>query len=258
MSKFEVRADDASMALQATDMDQAMEEAMEWLEEGWEPTEVTQWVHGYVVEIDEEGDDVENRSITITIDPAEPECKPLGGSHEWESPLGIVGGCKESPGVYGHGGGVTIQEVCVRCGCGKLTDTWAQDRATGKQGLTSITYEPGKYEIPEPLEYTHEQIIDEMSGTDFTPVAHYTSEPYEIFGEDETPVETTCTVDVRIIGSAEVGYTLTTRDEADGRSDDLGTDVYPTLPAAIAALRTLVLARPDGWLELVGEYAEEE
>lgn len=31
------------------------------------------------------------------------------------------------------------------CGCGKLTDTWAQDPCDGEQGLTSVSYEARKY-----------------------------------------------------------------------------------------------------------------
>ena len=40
-----------------------------------------------------------------------------------------------------RGGGVVIAEVCVQCGCKRTTDTWAQDRSTGEQGLTSVGYE---------------------------------------------------------------------------------------------------------------------
>jgi hypothetical protein len=81
----------------------------------------------------------------ITLEPEEPECKSKDG-HEWVSPLAIVGGCKENPGVYGSGGGVTISEACLHCGCKKLTDTWAQDPEDGEQGLESTSYYPREYE----------------------------------------------------------------------------------------------------------------
>lgn len=92
------------------------------------------WVH-----VDVESDDVE-------IEPEEPECIDSEG-HDWQSPLELVGGIKENPGVWGHGGGVIINAVCVRCGCGKTTDTWAQNPRNGVQGLTSIEYEPAKYDL---------------------------------------------------------------------------------------------------------------
>jgi hypothetical protein len=91
---------------------------------------------------DNDSDDWE--SITVTVDPTEPDC--TDGEHEWESPIEIVGGIKENPGVWGHGGGVTIQEVCRKCGCGRLTDTWAQRQDTGEQGLRSVTYQPNYVE----------------------------------------------------------------------------------------------------------------
>lgn len=75
----------------------------------------------------------------------EPTC--LAREHNWQSPHEIVGGCKESPGVRGHGGGVIICEVCMHCGCERETDTWDQDPETGRQGLTSVRYTPGKWAV---------------------------------------------------------------------------------------------------------------
>ena len=46
----------------------------------------------------------------------------------------------ENPGVWGHGGGVIIEEHCTRCDATRTTDTWAQDGSTGQQGLTSVSY----------------------------------------------------------------------------------------------------------------------
>lgn len=82
-------------------------------------------------------------TITVEIEPEEPGCD--GESHEWSDDVDLVGGIKENPGVWGHGGGVTIDECCTRCGCRRHTDTWAQRRDTGEQGLTSVSYEPGYY-----------------------------------------------------------------------------------------------------------------
>lgn len=110
------------------------------------PTE-TEWlnIHTYRRGIDSNGDIicVDSEMHRRTLEPAEPEC--TDGEHDWQSPYEIVGGCKENPGVWGHGGGVRIHECCMKCGCERVTDTWAQDMNTGEQGLESVSYEPGKY-----------------------------------------------------------------------------------------------------------------
>jgi hypothetical protein len=80
-----------------------------------------------------------DRNMTITIDVPEPECDHDEG-HDWRSPYSVLGGCKENPGVRGHGGGVVCTEVCAHCGAYRVTDTWAQRHDTGEQGLTEVTY----------------------------------------------------------------------------------------------------------------------
>ncbi len=77
---------------------------------------------------------------TITIEVPEPECTDAH-EHDWCSPLELVGGCADNPGVWGHGGGVIIHEVCSHCGTHRRTDTWAQRMDTGEQGLTEVSYE---------------------------------------------------------------------------------------------------------------------
>lgn len=105
---------------------------------------VTAWRDG----IDSDGKKcrIDESSHTITIDPTEPECED-GEDHDWQSPLALVGGIESNPGVFGKGGGALICEACMRCGCGKTTDTWAQNPSNGQQGLTSVSYEAGKYQI---------------------------------------------------------------------------------------------------------------
>ena len=98
----------------------------------WPDVESTDW-HTISVQA---GNDVENHSVTVH--PAEPSCSD--DEHHWTAPHHIVGGITENPGVWGHGGGVTIHEICEHCGTHRHTDTWAQRRDTGEQGLTSVTY----------------------------------------------------------------------------------------------------------------------
>ena len=97
----------------------------------------TIWIDVRVVcdETDEEGSD------TVQIDAPEPTCEG-GDAHEWQSPHEVVGGVEENPGVHGHGGGVIVRAVCAHCGIYRVTDTWAQRRDTGEQGLDSVAYAP--------------------------------------------------------------------------------------------------------------------
>ena len=123
-------------AIDASSIVEAREAAREWARDGdWNTEE------GYVyvdVAILEDGEVIE--TVTEPIGPEEPDCD-CDGTHDWQSPHDIVGGLRENPGVHGHGGGVTITACCMRCGCKRVEDTWAQRRYTGEQGFTEITYE---------------------------------------------------------------------------------------------------------------------
>lgn len=124
--------------------DSAQEAAQEYVDGGsWGEVTETIWISVYVVRLGED----EGERIKVTINPDEPGCSK--GEHDWQAPHDIVGGIEENPGVWGHGGGVVIHEVCLHCGCGSVTDTWAQDSSDGEQGLESVCYEPGKYELCE-------------------------------------------------------------------------------------------------------------
>ena len=91
-------------------------------------------------------DVVDLRTVMVQFDPPEPKC--TGTEHDWQSPLELVGGIAENPGVYGNGGGVIITEACVTCGAQKITNTWDTDPANGEQ-FRSLAYQPaGHYDIP--------------------------------------------------------------------------------------------------------------
>lgn len=72
---------------------------------------------------------------TVALDPDAPACAD-GQDHDWAQPRELVG-----EGVQGHGGGVVLRHVCRHCGSYRSTDTWAQRRDTGEQGLQSVSYE---------------------------------------------------------------------------------------------------------------------
>lgn len=148
----------------------AFEYAREYARDGsWGDITSTIWIGACVwrLVVDEDGDDAweELDTISVEINPEVPECVDSEGDipgaeyiddstllasddddgHRWRSPHELLGGLKENPGVWGHGGGVIVTEVCMRCGCQRTTDTWAQDRTSGQQGLTSVEHEAGVY-----------------------------------------------------------------------------------------------------------------
>ena len=119
----------------------AEEAAQEYVDGGdWEPLAETWWIDIRCTPLTDDGEEDEDNEewVTITVDPEYPDCS--GDDHEWCSPLEVVGGIESNPGVWGHGGGVKITEVCRRCGVYRVTDTWAQRQDTGEQGLLSTEY----------------------------------------------------------------------------------------------------------------------
>lgn len=92
----------------------------------------------------------------MALDPEEPECDHEDG-HDWQRPHEILGGLKENPGVWGNGGGIIANSCCMRCGCKRTWNSWAQNPETGEQGLDSVEYEPGAYR--EQLAEMHDSII---------------------------------------------------------------------------------------------------
>jgi hypothetical protein len=137
---------------------------------GEEWGEETEWVRVRVVEIQEEGTDEEQGcryrdcmsparyldsngdpvcaghimqgAVEVRIDVPRPipPCATEDDAHDWQSPYTLLGGLRDNPGVWGHGGGVVTREVCARCGTYRITDTWAHDPDTGEQGLRRISY----------------------------------------------------------------------------------------------------------------------
>jgi hypothetical protein len=147
MTTYILREDGVDETIEATDLDAARKAADRWARScDWDTEGGTVWVDTHIYSVDEDGDADECLdTVTTAIEQPEPKCS--AGEHDWQAPLAIVGGIAENPGVWGHGGGVKITEVCMHCGCGcgKLTDTWAQRMDTGEQGLTEVTYTPGQY-----------------------------------------------------------------------------------------------------------------
>ncbi len=128
--------------------DSGADAAQAWMDSGsWDAETKTWWHHCRTVRraiyFDRDGDladvDLDAEDHTVAVEPEEPDCTSNEG-HDWQTPHDLLGGCRENPGVRGHGGGVTCKEVCVNCGAYRTTDSWAQDPVTGEQGLDSVAY----------------------------------------------------------------------------------------------------------------------
>ena len=122
--------------------DSALDACRDWVSGGdWGNVKKTVWVSCRATPILDNGEEneAEAEDHTITVDPDEPDCVE-GETHEWVSPVEVVGGLEENPGVFGHGGGVIIVCVCAKCGRYQRTDTWATNPENGEQGLESVEY----------------------------------------------------------------------------------------------------------------------
>jgi len=174
-------ADDGNAEVEYPEADTLREAAQSYVDDGDrgdpdddEPStswvDVWAWRVGLVlvpVEGDEDKRDVDTVEIdreryTIKTDPDEPECAD-GCEHDWRSPLSVVGGIAENPGVWGHGGGVVMTEVCRHCGCYRVTDTWAQRMDTGEQGLRSTKYREADDESLAWVARKDAEMLDESS-----------------------------------------------------------------------------------------------
>jgi hypothetical protein len=143
-----------SAVIEACDMEHAKELASDWMREcEWDNDETIR-VDVLVIPVDAAGEpltqpdggdpsDTDWEHIWVRIDPQEPRCTEA--EHNWQSPHEIVGGIEENPGVWGHGGGIVIHEVCMHCACGRVRDTWADDGRGGHMESESVRYERGKY-----------------------------------------------------------------------------------------------------------------
>lgn len=148
----------------------AKEAAEEYAKDsGLEPASRTRWAHVWA----SLGDD-DAESFRIDIDAEIPVCVLDGNGHVWSSPIEIVGGIKENPGVFGKGGGVLINEVCQICGCGRVTDTWACDPNNGERGLAAVEYRPGEYDarLDEEAERRAEALGSSLSPNDWDSLSY--------------------------------------------------------------------------------------
>jgi hypothetical protein len=130
-------ADDRNAEVEYSWVDSKKEAAQEYVDDGdWgDDADSTRWVQVYAWErytfenivIDDEENE---SSYLIPIEAPEPSCTSEHEcEHEWKN-------VRE----YLNGAGMIHEERCIYCECERITNTDAQDRESGEQGLTSISY----------------------------------------------------------------------------------------------------------------------
>ena len=162
MAKYRVQDDQCGKDFEEDCDADALEYGEAWMREGERDRSETLFLQATVHRLDDEGE-VDYRLGTVHVDlpPEEPKCS--GGSHAWCAPYELLGGMEENPGVFGHGGGVRIKEVCKRCGTGRLTDTWATNPCDGTQGHETVEYSPAGEEERKWVAQQHEEVSDESA-----------------------------------------------------------------------------------------------
>ena len=136
--RYEMREDSgASEIIEADSLEEALEAAREWASEGSYQERVM--VQVYVDEIDEDGEAIPGEYASDEVlagpepRPEETECGTEDDDHEWQSPLELVGGCTENPGVWSTGGtSFRFDYVCVKCGMYKTVETSGAQRNPGE------------------------------------------------------------------------------------------------------------------------------
>lgn len=79
-----------------------------------------------------------------TVDPHEREHEKARHAHEWETPIAIVGGCDQNPGVQSLGGMAFRFESVCRCGARRVEiDDKLRLPAEGPTRTVEITYPDG-------------------------------------------------------------------------------------------------------------------
>ena len=124
MTQFSCWDDDCREEV-TIDSDTSLAAAREYLRECYGPAET----HTIILRIYTRAHDGATDAHTITLVPDAPPCSGASHAHHWRH-----------KSVVANGGGVIEQDECRVCNLVCETDTWAQDPATGEQGLTTVTY----------------------------------------------------------------------------------------------------------------------
>jgi hypothetical protein len=102
-----------------------------------DPDDLTSsWVEVWVWTEDPDDPDGEPSDEACHYVPLHPDEPPCDDEHEHDWVL---------RDEQLSGGGAIIEWACTQCGCRHLKDSWARDPESGREGLTSHSYEPRFY-----------------------------------------------------------------------------------------------------------------
>lgn len=136
--------------LSTTSREQALTMARPWVEAlAPRPRHIrkTTVVTGHVVELFPEGDVYLSHPVQVVREPMLPRCRAKNERHDWQAPVGIVGGSKDQPGLRDRkDGGMVQTRVCARCGAYRVIDN--HDPTVAEQPMETIAY-------PEPDTISH-------------------------------------------------------------------------------------------------------
>ncbi len=133
MKRYRISNEGVSEVIEAEDNSAAESIATDWIKDGsWDGkfmADVT------IQEIDKQGDDTGDSwgiSVEVGEDPEPPDCRE-DYDHEWVSPVEVVGGMKENPGVWSTGGTTFVtKQVCRHCGVYRKRTDYGSQRNPGQ------------------------------------------------------------------------------------------------------------------------------
>jgi hypothetical protein len=133
MKRYRISNEGVSEIIEAEDNSAAESIATDWIKDG-------SWDGKFMAdvrlqEVDEQGDDTGDSwgiNVEVGEDPEPPECRE-DYDHEWVSPVEVVGGIKENPGVWSIGGTTIVtKQACRHCGVYRKRTDYGSQRNPGQ------------------------------------------------------------------------------------------------------------------------------
>jgi len=133
MKRYRISNEGVSEIIEAEDNSAAESRASNWIKDGsWDGkfmADVT------IQEVDDLQEDIGNSwgiSVEVGDDPKPPDCRE-DHDHKWDSPVEVVGGIDENPGVWSTGGTtIVFKTVCRHCGVYKKETAYGSQRNPGQ------------------------------------------------------------------------------------------------------------------------------
>lgn len=134
MKHYRISSDNVSEIIEAQDRSEAEGIATEWIKDGdWGDGKFR--VSVVLQEVDELQEDIGDHwaiEVEVGDDPEPPDCRE-DYDHEWVSPVEVVGGIKENPGVWSTGGTTFVtKDVCRHCGVYRKRTDYGSQRNPGQ------------------------------------------------------------------------------------------------------------------------------